>query len=91
MIIISVNNALSRFSFLGEHFYIYDDENDRVGGNGTMLIKDGFPALQNLTEVYPPEEYPYAVSEDIPSNLDAVLWSYWDERLVFFKDEWVCA
>lgn len=75
--------------FSGEYCYVYDDENDVVFENGTRLIKDRFPAIQNLTEVYPSESYPFAASEDIPSNIDAVVWSFLDSRLIFFKDQWV--
>ena len=78
------------YFFSGEYCYVYDDKNDVVFENGTSLIKDRFPAIQNLTEVYPTEAYPFAVSEDIPSNIDAVVWSFIDGRLIFFKDQWVC-
>ena len=71
----------------GEYVYVYDDLSDAVAEDGIYLISDKFPAVSNLNAVYPQTQYPNAVEEAVPNDLDAAMWK--DQRLLFFKGPWV--
>ncbi len=69
--------------------YEYNDTSDSMVEGGRHLIHDRFPAVSNLSAVYPHSQYPYAVAEPIPDHLDAAVWNLQDKRLIFFKGPWV--
>ncbi|KAL8623615.1 hypothetical protein ACOMHN_051057 [Nucella lapillus] len=68
-----VNEA---YFFKGEHYYKYDNDNDRVYEGWPRLISDRFGPKPGQ-------------SEGIPNNLDTVFFDMRDKNIYFFKDDMV--
>ena len=65
----------SRFIYsIGDKYYLYDDEKDKV--------KPGYPRLIS-------EDFGSVCNESIPNDLDAVYFDKRKDLLYFFKGKWV--
>ncbi|CAG5125753.1 unnamed protein product, partial [Candidula unifasciata] len=62
------------FFFKGEHYYMYDSQNDRVVDGWPKRIKDDFGPKSGTTD-------------SIPSNIDSVFFDTRDKNVYFFKND----
>ena len=68
-----VRTVVMPLPFSGEHYYKYDNANDKVYKGWPRLIRDDFGPKPGQTE-------------GIPDNLDTVFFDMRDKNIYFFKD-----